>query len=124
MKFFRCKHCGKIIAMVDERQVPTMCCGEAMEELIPNTQDGAHEKHIPVIELEGNIAHVKVGEVEHPMLDVHYIKWILLVTDKGSYLRKLRPNQAPATKFIIDDSEVVLEVLAYCNLHGLWKCVE
>ena len=93
-------------------------------EVKGNTTEAAVEKHIPVYEIKDNVVYVKVGEVEHPMVDVHYIKWVLLVTDKGSYLKKLRPNQAPATKFIIEDSEVVLEVYAYCNLHGLWKCTE
>ena len=63
MKFYRCKHCGKIVALVKEVPVPTICCGEKMEELIPNTEDGAHEKHIPVVSVENGVATVKVGEV-------------------------------------------------------------
>ena len=56
MRFLKCNHCGKIIAIVNDKKVPTMCCGAPMEELIPNTQDGAHEKPIPVFE-------VKAGKV-------------------------------------------------------------
>ena len=49
MKFLRCKVCGKIVAMVNDcSSCPTKCCGEAMEEIPVNTQDGAHEKHVPV----------------------------------------------------------------------------
>ena len=55
MKFFKCPVCGKIVAMVNETGAPTMCCGKVMEELVPNTMDGAHEKHIPVFEVKDNI---------------------------------------------------------------------
>lgn len=120
MKFYKCKHCGKIIAMVNERAVPTICCGEAMEEMIPNTSDGAFEKHVPVYEVEGNIVHVKVGEVEHPMLDNHYIEWIVLETNKGNQRKKLKPGEAPKADFALLPGEEVIRVLEHCNLHGLY----
>ena len=120
MRFYKCKHCGKIIAMVNERAVPTICCGEAMEEMIPNTSDGAFEKHVPVYEVEGNIVHVKVGEVEHPMMDNHYIEWIILETNKGNQRKKLKPGQAPVADFALLPGEEVIRVLEYCNLHGLY----
>lgn len=120
MKFYKCKHCGKIIAMVNERAVPTICCGEAMEEMIPNTSDGAFEKHVPVYEVEGNIVHVTVGEVEHPMLDNHYIEWIVLETNKGNQRKKLKPGEAPKADFALLPGEEVIRVLEHCNLHGLY----
>ena len=61
LKFFYCKHCGKIIAIVKETETPTICCGEAMEVLLPATTDGAGEKHIPIIHVEGNLVTVTVG---------------------------------------------------------------
>ena len=120
MKFFKCKHCGKIIAVVEERNVPTICCGESMEELVPNTQDGAHEKHIPVYQVEGNVVHVTVGEVEHPMMDAHYIQWIALETNMGNQRKVLKPGQAPKADFALLPGEKVVRVVEYCNLHGLY----
>ena len=35
MKFYKCDICGKIVAMVKETPVDTMCCGQAMRELVP-----------------------------------------------------------------------------------------
>ena len=29
--------------------VPMICCGEKMEEVIPNTTDAAQEKHVPEV---------------------------------------------------------------------------
>ena len=120
MKFYKCKHCGKIIAMVNDKPVPTICCGEKMEELVPNTQDGAHEKHIPVVEIKDNIAHVKVGEVAHPMMDAHYIMWIAIETNMGNKRKILSPNDAPEADFALLPGEKVLRAIEYCNLHGLY----
>lgn len=122
MKFFRCKHCGKIIAIVNEKPVPTFCCGEPMEELKPNTQDGAHEKHIPVVKVEGNIAHVEVGEVLHPMLEAHYIMWIALETNLGNQRKVLKPGDEPKANFALLPGEKVIRAIEFCNLHGLYAC--
>ena len=33
-KFYRCEHCGNIIAMVKNTGVPVVCCGEKMKEIV------------------------------------------------------------------------------------------
>lgn len=121
MKFYKCKHCGKIIAIVNEKPVPTICCGEPMVELVPNTEDGAHEKHIPVYSVEGNVVHVSVGEVTHPMLEGHYIEWIALVTNLGNQRKLLKPGEEPKADFALLPGEKVKAVLEHCNLHGLYS---
>ena len=92
-----------------------------MEEIPVNTQDGAHEKHLPVYVVEGNIVKVKVGEVDHPMLDAHYIQWIALETNKGNQRKVLKPGEAPAAEFALLPGEEVVAVYEFCNLHGLYK---
>ena len=120
MKFYKCKHCGKIIAVVNEKPVPTICCGEPMVELIPNTEDGAHEKHIPVYEVEGNVVHVRIGEVTHPMLEGHYIEWIAIQTNLGNQRKVLKPGDEPKADFALLPGEKVIRVVEHCNLHGLY----
>ena len=121
MKFYKCKHCGKIIAIVNDKAVPTICCGEPMVELVPNTEDGAHEKHIPLYKVEGNIVHVEVGEVLHPMLEGHYIEWIAIKTNLGNQRKVLKPGDAPKADFALLPGEKVEAVLEHCNLHGLYS---
>ena len=122
MKFLRCEECGKIVAMVNDMECcPTKCCGEPMKEIVPNTSDGAHEKHVPVIKVNGNHVVVEVGEVAHPMLDVHYIEWIALETKFGNQRRVLKPGEAPVVEFALLPGDEVVACYAYCNLHGLWK---
>lgn len=120
-KYFICKHCGNIIAMVKPSGVPVMCCGEAMSELIPGTTDAAVEKHVPVYEVQDNKVFVTVGSVEHPMLPEHYIEWIALHTTQGVQRKALQPGQPPKACFSLCEGDKVEAVYAYCNLHGLWK---
>ena len=121
MKFYRCKRCGQIVAIVKETKAPLMCCGEAMEEIIPGTTDAAVEKHVPVFEVADGKVVVTVGSVEHPMAEEHYIEWIAIKTKTGNQRKELKPGDAPKAVFAIVDGDEVEEVYAYCNLHSLWK---
>lgn len=121
MRFYRCNHCGNIIAAVKASGVPVMCCGEKMQEIIPGTTDASLEKHVPVFTAEGNTVTVKVGAAAHPMLPEHYIEWIALKTRFGNQRRALHPGDAPEAQFALLPGDEVEAVYAYCNLHSLWK---
>ena len=121
LKFYYCKHCGKVIAIVKNTPVPTIYCGEAMAELVPGVTDAATEKHVPVIQIDGSVVTVSVGQVAHPMQEEHYIEWILLQTDKGIQKKWLKPGDDPKARFILDEGEKVVAAYEYCNLHKLWK---
>ena len=121
MKFYKCESCGKIVAMVKETPVDTMCCGQAMRELVPGTTDGAAEKHVPVYTLEGNTVKVKVGSMEHPMTDAHHIEWIAIETENANQRKELKPGDKPEATFSLVPRDKVKSVYEYCNLHGLWK---
>ena len=87
MKFYICDHCGNIVAYVKNKGVPVMCCGQKMRELVPNTTDAAVEKHVPVIQVEGNHVTVTVSTAEHPMVEEHFIEWIALETRQEMCIR-------------------------------------
>ena len=119
-KFYICPHCKNLVEMVHDAGVKPFCCGQKMDELVPKTVDASGEKHIPAVTVSDGIVEVNVGSVDHPMVDVHWIEWVQLVTDRGSYRKQLNPGEAPNVKFLLGD-EKPLAVYAYCNLHGLWK---
>lgn len=121
LEFYQCAHCGQIIAVVKNKGVPIICCGEPMKKIEAGTTDAAVEKHVPVVKVDGNTVCVTVGEVDHPMLDVHYIEWIALKTKQGNQRKALNPGDAPKACFAICDGDEVEAAFAYCNLHGLWK---
>ena len=119
-KFYICPHCGNIVEMVHDAGVKPFCCGQKMNELIPNTVDASGEKHIPAVKVGEGVVEVNVGSVDHPMVDVHWIEWVQLVTDRGSYRKWLNPGEAPNVRFVLGEEKPVA-VYAYCNLHALWK---
>ena len=119
-KFFICRTCGNLVKIVKESGVPMMCCGQKMEELVPNTTDAAGEKHVPVATVADGTVTVQVGSVEHPMLPEHFIQWIYLETENGGQFKELKPGEAPAATFALGDEKPVA-VYEYCNLYGLWK---
>ena len=121
MKFYRCEHCGQIVAIVKKTGVPVICCGEPMKEIEAGTTDASVEKHVPVFEVKGDVVAVKVGAAEHPMAEEHYIEWIALQTKQGNQRKALKPGEAPEACFKICDGDEVVAVYAYCNLHSLWK---
>ena len=121
LKFYKCKHCGNIIAVVKASGAPISCCGEKMTEIVPGTADAAVEKHVPVVEVKDGKVIVTVGEVAHPMAPEHYIEWIAISTDQGNQRKILEPGDKPMACFALCDGEKIEAAYAYCNLHGLWK---
>ncbi|MBQ7160799.1 MAG: desulfoferrodoxin [Clostridia bacterium] len=121
MKFYKCAHCGNIIAFAEDKGVPVVCCGEKMKELVPNTTDAAGEKHVPVITFEGGIVTVNVGTVAHPMLPEHNIAWVALETKEGNQRKELVLSEGPTVKFALVEGDAPVAAYAYCNLHELWK---
>lgn len=121
MKFYVCEGCGKMAVLFRTSACPTKCCGEPMKEAQIGSTDGALEKHVPAVTVEGNIVKVRVGEVDHPMLDAHYIEWIILETRQGFQKKDLAPGQEPAAEFALAGGDEPVAVYESCNLHGIWK---
>ncbi len=118
-QIYKCQVCGNIVEVVHNAGGTLVCCNQPMKLMAENTVDAAKEKHVPVVEkLEDGIL-VKVGEVQHPMEDAHYIEWIEVITKDKVYRKHLKPGEKPEAKFNIAGDIVC--VREYCNLHGLWK---
>ena len=120
VKFYICEKCGNIVQKIEDSGVPVVCCGQKMTYLEPGVVEASHEKHIPVVNVNGNEVTVTVGSVIHPMAEEHSILWIYLETDKGGQRKILKPGEAPVAVFALKDEKPVA-AYAYCNLHGLWK---
>ncbi len=121
MQVFKCTKCGNMITYLEKDACDVKCCGEPMVEVVANTSDGAGEKHVPVITVDGNKVTVAVGEVEHPMMDAHYIQWITLETEQGRQRKILNPGEKPVVEFALVEGDKAVAAYEYCNLHGLWK---
>ena len=118
-KFYICRHCGNLVHMIHDAGVPMMCCGQKMDELLPNTVEASGEKHLPAVTVEDGAVHVNVGSINHPMIPEHYIEWIYVQTENSGHLKSLKPSDDPSASVCLGDDKL-LAVYAYCNLHGLW----
>ena len=118
-KFYKCNHCGNVFEKVVDSKVPVVCCGEKMQELIPNTVDASGEKHVPVVtRLDDCRIKVEVGSVAHPMTSEHHISFIYVETENGGIRVNLKDKPEAV---VCVCSEKPIAVYEYCNLHGLWK---
>jgi superoxide reductase len=119
VKFFKCAHCGNVIVKLVDSGVPVVCCGEKMQELIPNTVDASAEKHVPhVVGTGERTMRIEIGNVHHPMTPEHHIAFIYVETDKGGIMVNLKDE--PVAEVCLCSAKP-LAVYEYCNLHGLWK---
>ena len=114
-QIWKCNVCGNIIEIVHQGADALVSCGQPMVLQDEQTQDPEKgEKHVPVIEGKK----VKIGVVEHPMEDEHYIEWIEAIYKDGAREKKfLKPGDKPTYESAME----IKSARAYCNLHGLWK---
>jgi superoxide reductase len=118
---YRCEVCGNIVEVVNASTGQLVCCGQPMRLEEEHKEDVGLEKHVPVIEKEGTYVTVKIGDVEHPMEENHYIEWIELIVDGDVYRAHLNYMDKPEASFTVPERNIEISARAYCNVHGLWK---
>ncbi len=121
MKFYVCPICKNVVELVVDHHVPVMCCGTKMELLEANSTDAAVEKHMPVATVENGVVNVSVGEVLHPMLEKHSIKFIAVKAGNAVTRVDLTPESKPEATVHLNGYTGTVEVYEFCDLHGLWK---
>ena len=141
MKGYVCQVCGFISIEVS---APEKCpvCGapkasfQEKQDAIKSSQDvnnltEPEKKHIPVITIvkkcglipEGcQDAHVRVGQIQHPMTPEHAIVHIDFYIDNEFISRViLTPGKLnPAAALHLKATSGKLTVIEHCNLHGDW----
>ena len=119
LEIYKCSVCGNIVEVMHTGAPSLTCCNQKMILQEEGTVDAATEKHVPVKKkIEGGYQ-ITVGEVEHPMLEEHYIEWIQLITEDEVYTKFLKPGEKPEAEFKTNAEKVTAR--EYCNLHGNWK---
>ncbi|MBU5575378.1 MAG: desulfoferrodoxin [Candidatus Aenigmatarchaeota archaeon] len=116
---YKCQICGNIVSVMHAGIGILVCCGQPMVLLKEKIEEEGKEKHLPVVTINKNNIHVKVGSIEHPMESNHYIEWIEVITENKKYIKFLSPGSKPEADFEIKDK--IIAVREYCNVHGLWK---
>jgi len=120
LSIFQCGVCGNIVEVLHVGGGTLVCCNQNMNLLEQKNKDEGNEKHVPLVEESEDGVKVKVGSVQHPMEDDHFIQWIELITDKEAYRKFLIPGNSPEAEFCIKKGDIKV-VRELCNKHGLWK---
>jgi superoxide reductase len=115
---FKCSVCGNIVNVLTVGGGELICCNQPMELMAEKISDTGMEKHIPVVTKDGDKVVVKVGSVEHPMEDAHFIEWVEVEANGITQRKFLNPGDKPEIVFQISGE---IKARAYCNVHGLWK---
>ncbi|UCH56952.1 MAG: desulfoferrodoxin [Candidatus Bathyarchaeota archaeon] len=115
---WKCEICGNIVEVLHSGQGQLVCCGQPMKLLEDKKLEEGTEKHLPVVEVEGDTVTVRIGSEEHPMVEKHYIEWITAYTGAGILRKFLNPGEKPVATFCTKDK--VLQARCYCNIHGQW----
>lgn len=114
----KCKHCEAMVKVLEDCTCDNCgikCCGEQMEQLVPNSVDAAVEKHVPTYEVKDGKIFVKVN---HVMEEEHYIEWISIVYGNKEVITYFKPGEEAIAhcKYVPGST-----IYAYCNKHQLWK---
>ncbi len=140
MKIFQCTVCGHI----EFNEAPEKCLichadktafkenPDAIQKPGLEGRKEADNKHIPQIVMVKECGllpntgcldvHVKIGEVEHPMLPNHYIRSIDYYLDYQFISRVwLSPEKChPACALHLKAEKGRITVVENCNIHGNW----
>ncbi len=118
--FYYCEICKNLIKVVDAHADALVCCGQPMTLQEPHTADTGKEKHVPVIISEGEKTKIVLGDVPHPMTKEHYIDFIEVTTKDGKVGYASVKGLEKAEAIFNLRAEDIVDVKAYCNIHGLW----
>ncbi|MBN2542640.1 desulfoferrodoxin [bacterium] len=124
LEVYKCEVCGNIIEVFDGGVGELVCCGEPMVLLEAKGTDEGKEKHVPVMEVNGDQVTVKVGSIPHPMEEKHHIEWIELVDEKCNRIQVkfLKAGDKPEAHFhVCPGCAEHVYAREHCNIHGLWK---
>ncbi|KKQ11167.1 MAG: Desulfoferrodoxin [candidate division WS6 bacterium GW2011_GWC2_36_7] len=120
-QIYRCPICGNVVEVLHVGGGTLVCCGQPMLlEEVKKSEEG-NEKHLPVVNVNGNEVSVKVGSIPHPMTEEHFIQWIECMVGENVYKKELKPNEAAEAVFMVEGDTSNMIVRAYCNVHGLWQ---
>jgi superoxide reductase len=118
-EIYKCNVCGNIVEVRHASFGELVCCGQPMNQQFEKNHDQGLEKHVPVVEKTNNGIFVKVGSVQHPMEEKHYIEFIEVIVEDEIHIKYFKPGDKPEHEFRVRADKFI--VREYCNIHGLWR---
>lgn len=120
MKFYMCSKCNQMYFSEDKASDNLVCCEEKVEELVPIEIGDVLDHHGIVIRKTGNFVNISIND-KHPMIETHFIKFIALQTNEGFQYKELDYLKERKTTFILSNTETIIQIYTYCNIHMLFR---
>lgn len=129
LDIYRCPTCGNIVQILNPGNGELVCCGQAMEHLIPQYKENeVGEKHVPQViaawdGCNSGICNERKFVVldKHPMSKEHYIQFIEVCSASASEVRIKFFNPEEKPEYEVTEIHGDIKVKEYCNIHGLWR---
>ena len=101
---YKSEICGNVVSVIEAAGPPVICYGKEMVLLEEKgVEQEGKEKHVPIVEIDGNKVKVKVGSVPHPMEEKHYIQLIQIMSgDSIIGGTRLNPGEKPEAEFCLE----------------------
>lgn len=119
-EIYKCEACGNIVEVMFSGNGQLVCCDQPMILIEERNEETLFEKHKPVIDNNGETKKIRVGSIQHPMENEHYIMFIEAISPDKKYIKRkyLKPHEVPELEFKCQCDEFTAREL--CNIHGLF----
>lgn len=107
-EFFRCEVCGNFVRRIDAGNGTMMCCGLPMTRLVPNTTDGAVEKHLPVVTGTELALKISIGSTPHPMEEKHHIDFVYVEGKSTGLFCRLQVGSEPKVTLPLSEAPEIV----------------
>ena len=107
MRIIKCDN-GNIMMVLKEVE------NVSEREIKANSVDAVVEKHVPQLDINGDMVKVYVN---HVMDEDHYIEWIMVDYGDKQLIKHFNPGDDPS---IDVEYRAGIKAYSYCNKHSLW----
>ena len=119
-KIIKCDTCGSFVLPLVKGDGES--CDSHMILMEAQTEGDKAAKHKPVVEIDGDNVTVKIGEIQHPADEDHFIQFVIVEAGSELFIKCFKPGETPEATFTIGSDKINEGIVAYelCNLHGRW----
>lgn len=121
MKLYMCRKCDDVYLNLIEHNGD--CDGHELNPLEVEVNGESYFEHEIYLRKTGNIVTITAG-LDHPMIDVHHIKFMIIETMHGTFLRRFELNSESSVTLFLAHDEEIEKVYVYCSVHGLLQYTE
>ena len=92
-KIIKCDTCGSFVLPLVKGDGES--CDSHMILMEAQTEGDKAAKHKPVVEIDGDNVTVKIGEIQHPADEDHFIQFVIVEAGSELFIKCFKPGETP-----------------------------